>query len=153
MIIGGDSRNRTAWRHQLLYHYWAGSKQQASSYIFNTFFDEMSRGGSRFPSLCWNCVMMFAAISLFIVKRPLVSGFVKGANVAGTNSKPARRSFSHRRAGDPIVDETRLVKDMLERIRMINRIPDQIRASVLDFSVDGVKLGKVGPIPNSALLD
>ena len=58
---------------------------------------------------------------------------------------------SHRRSmgtlsmisGDSGEGEKQLIQDMLARIRSINRMPDEIRSTLLDFEVDGQKLGKV----------
>jgi hypothetical protein len=41
------------------------------------------------------------------------------------------------------IDEAQLMKDMLYRVRAINQVPDEVRRTALDFTVDGVKLGKV----------
>jgi hypothetical protein len=41
------------------------------------------------------------------------------------------------------IDEEQLVKDMLYRIRQVNRMSDDVRSSLIDFQVDGLKLGKV----------
>jgi hypothetical protein len=41
------------------------------------------------------------------------------------------------------IEEGRLIKDMLQRVRAVNYMPDEVRATALDFTVDGVKLGKV----------
>lgn len=43
------------------------------------------------------------------------------------------------------IDEAQLMRDMLYRVRSINQMPDDVRASALDFTVDGVTLGKVVP--------
>jgi hypothetical protein len=42
-------------------------------------------------------------------------------------------------------DETQVVQNMLYRIRNVNKIPDDIRASLIDFVVDEKRLGKVRP--------
>lgn len=41
------------------------------------------------------------------------------------------------------IDEEQLMSDMLYRVRAINNMPHDIRASLLDFRVDGYKVGKV----------
>jgi len=41
------------------------------------------------------------------------------------------------------IDEVQLLKDMLHRVRAINDVPEEIRDVVLDFTVDGISLGKV----------
>eukprot|EP00539_Tryblionella_compressa_P014306 CAMPEP_0178817062 /NCGR_PEP_ID=MMETSP0746-20121128/1686_1 /TAXON_ID=913974 /ORGANISM="Nitzschia punctata, Strain CCMP561" /LENGTH=391 /DNA_ID=CAMNT_0020478131 /DNA_START=148 /DNA_END=1323 /DNA_ORIENTATION=+ len=41
--------------------------------------------------------------------------------------------------------ETQLVQDMLYRIRECNNMPEEIKASLVNFQVDGVILGKVRP--------
>jgi hypothetical protein len=41
--------------------------------------------------------------------------------------------------------DEKLVQDMLYRVRKINYMPDDIRSSLLDFRVDGIKVGKVRP--------
>ena len=40
--------------------------------------------------------------------------------------------------------EKALMQDMLFRVREVNYMPEEVRETVLDFTVDGVKLGKVG---------
>jgi isopentenyldiphosphate isomerase len=44
-----------------------------------------------------------------------------------------------------IASEEDVIQDMLYRIRQCNNMPDEIRASLLTFQVDGVHLGKVQP--------
>jgi hypothetical protein len=40
-------------------------------------------------------------------------------------------------------DNEQLVQDMLYRIRQVNHMPEEVRSSLIDFQVEGVKLGKV----------
>jgi len=61
-------------------------------------------------------------------------------------STPKSRTRSHLR----LFATTRLVDDMLYRVRQVNNVPDDIRAKLLDFVVDGKVLGKV--TPNTAQL-
>lgn len=42
-------------------------------------------------------------------------------------------------------NEEKLMQDMLYRIRQVNSVPADIRSSLLDFRVNGVKLGQVRP--------
>lgn len=42
-------------------------------------------------------------------------------------------------------DQTQLMKDVLYRVRAVNYMPDDIRASLMEFQVDGQSLGKVRP--------
>jgi hypothetical protein len=44
----------------------------------------------------------------------------------------------------------KLVQDMLYRVRKINYMPDEIRSSLLEFRVDGIKVGKVHPVTSLA---
>jgi hypothetical protein len=46
-----------------------------------------------------------------------------------------------------MITEEKLVQDMLSRVRQINRMPDDVRATLLDFKVDGTTLGKVSGMP------
>jgi hypothetical protein len=39
--------------------------------------------------------------------------------------------------------DEKLVQDMLYRVGKINYMPDEIRSSLLEFRVDGIKVGKV----------
>jgi hypothetical protein len=41
------------------------------------------------------------------------------------------------------IDEEQLMNDMLSRVRAVNKMPQDIRATLLDFKVDGYKVGKV----------
>jgi hypothetical protein len=50
------------------------------------------------------------------------------------------RSLTVHRASDR---DIQLMEDILYRVRDVNRMPDEIRSSVLEFQVDGVALGKV----------
>ena len=43
------------------------------------------------------------------------------------------------------VSEEKILEDVLYRIRNVNYMPDGIKASLLDFTVDGLLLGKVRP--------
>jgi hypothetical protein len=40
-------------------------------------------------------------------------------------------------------DDEQLVQNMLYRIRQVNHMPEEVRSSLIDFQVEGVKLGKV----------
>jgi len=40
-------------------------------------------------------------------------------------------------------DEVKLISDMLQRVRIINDMPDEVRKNAMDFTVDGIRLGKV----------
>ena len=43
-----------------------------------------------------------------------------------------------------MIEEGKLMQDMLQRVRAINQpLPEELRGSALDFTVDGVILGKV----------
>jgi hypothetical protein len=43
-----------------------------------------------------------------------------------------------------MIEEGQLMQDMLQRVRAINQpLPEELRGSALDFTVDGVILGKV----------
>lgn len=44
-----------------------------------------------------------------------------------------------------VVDEDKLMRDVLYRIRDCNRMPDDLRSNIVDFVVDGSVLGKVDP--------
>jgi hypothetical protein len=41
------------------------------------------------------------------------------------------------------IEEKKLVQDMLYRVRQVNHMPEEVRSTLLDFQVDGIKLGKV----------
>lgn len=41
------------------------------------------------------------------------------------------------------LEDCLLVQDMLYRVRKLNCVPDEIGAILVDFQVDGIKLGKV----------
>ena len=77
--------------------------------------------------------------------------FLAGQRVFGLMSRPSCSRFEalHYRGmrmfatAANAVDEAQLVQDMLSRVRSINQMPDDVRANVMDFVVDGVKLGKV----------
>ncbi|CAJ1954646.1 unnamed protein product [Cylindrotheca closterium] len=43
------------------------------------------------------------------------------------------------------IDEEQLMNDMLCRVKAVNNMPHDIRATLLDFKVDGYKVGKVRP--------
>ena len=58
------------------------------------------------------------------------------------------RRFAH--ASSAVDDETKLLQDMLYRIRQVNQPPP---SSCIEFSVDGVVLGKVSPAMVDILLD
>ena len=56
----------------------------------------------------------------------------------------SKRPFSHSKSAmlsSP--NDAQVVQDMLYRIRQVNYMPEDIRASLLDFVVDGRKVGKV----------
>ncbi|KAG7353387.1 NUDIX family hydrolase [Nitzschia inconspicua] len=44
-----------------------------------------------------------------------------------------------------VAGEEKVIQDMLYRIRQCNNMPDEIRASLIIFELDGVRLGKVRP--------
>lgn len=74
--------------------------------------------------------------------------FVMVRRVASAFSSPVpSRTLSNRHqmlsTVRDAIDEGLLVQDMLARVRAINQLPDEIRATALDFTVDNVKLGKV----------
>jgi hypothetical protein len=50
------------------------------------------------------------------------------------------------------MDDSKVVQDMLYRIRAVNKVPDEVRPSLLDFQVDGIILGKVRQPNVSSLL-
>jgi Domain of unknown function (DUF4743) len=52
-----------------------------------------------------------------------------------TKTTPTSNSFK----------EQQLIRDMLYRIGLVNNVPAEIRDSLLDFRVDGVKVGQVRP--------
>ena len=83
--------------------------------------------------------MKVVSLSLFVSRRAL--GFM----TSRTTPSLCRRSHVSSRAGtvETEVDEGKLMQDMLHRIREINYIPDSLREIIVDFTVDGVKLGKV----------
>jgi hypothetical protein len=62
-------------------------------------------------------------------------------------STSAVRTFSHSKVVTMAVAVTstdeKLMKDMLYRVRQVNRMTDDIRRSLLDFRVDGKNMGKV----------
>ena len=61
-----------------------------------------------------------------IFTRRFLSSTIGGLNESGT-----------------VMDEIVLMEDMLNRIREVNYMPEEVRETVLDFMVDGVKVGKV----------
>jgi isopentenyldiphosphate isomerase len=89
------------------------------------------------------------------MKKALFSGFL--ALVPRTILRtPAMRSSTKTTAHGPVSrgvcrysstlsTEAQTVQDMLFRVREINRMPDDIRGSLLNFEVDGVFLGKIRP--------
>jgi len=47
-------------------------------------------------------------------------------------------------ASTKMIQEVRLMQDMLQRVRAINQpLPDELRGKAMDFVVNGVTLGKV----------
>lgn len=42
-----------------------------------------------------------------------------------------------------MIDDSKLVQDMLYRMNTVNNVPDEVRSRMLDFQVDGFSLGKV----------
>jgi hypothetical protein len=50
------------------------------------------------------------------------------------------------------MDDSKVVQDMLYRIRAVNKVPNEVRSSLLDFQVDGISLGKVRQPNVSSLL-
>jgi hypothetical protein len=85
--------------------------------------------------------MTLAAVSLLVARRGAL-GFAP--ILFGTRHQSARGVTRLLSSTSSDVDEAQLMQDMLHRIRRINQVPDDVRASVLDFTVDGVMLGKVG---------
>lgn len=87
----------------------------------------------------WSKAMTVAAFSFLVARRGALGftpmfghrQFVRGATRQLSSITSA-------------IDEAQLMRDMLYRVRSINQMPDDVRASALDFTVDGVTLGKVG---------
>ena len=63
-----------------------------------------------------------------------------GFSIRNRTLRGSLRSCSHTAMNS---DEGTLVQDMLSRIRSVNFMPEEIQANLLDFSVDGIKLGQV----------
>lgn len=95
--------------------------------------------------------MTIATTSLLFLSRKGMAGFatVSFRSRVSTPRVVERRMTSTFNA----IHEAQLVQDMLCRIRSINQMPDYVRESVIDFTVDGTKLGKVSdPFQNKQLV-
>ena len=59
--------------------------------------------------------------------------------------KPTRRMSTTvvRHASTLASSEEKVMQDMIYRVRQINHMPEDIRSSLLDFTVDGIRLGRV----------
>ena len=55
------------------------------------------------------------------------------------------RSQTIRYMTSSMIDEEQLMKDMLYRVRQVNKMPEEIESTLLDFQLDGISLGKVRP--------
>jgi len=86
--------------------------------------------------------MVLAAFSLLISHTRCVHGFL---SISIGSQRKIHAGFLRPMPAmsTSTLDETKLVQNMLERIRTINQMPDHVRDSVIDFKVDGIKLGKV----------
>ena len=89
--------------------------------------------------------MVFATTSFYILARKGVSGLMplSSSSQLGSFHGNLGMRMVATTAADTI-HQAQLVQDMLYRVRSINQMPDDVRANLMDFVVDGVKLGKVG---------
>ncbi len=84
--------------------------------------------------------MTIGIVSLMVLSRKRAISFTtRSIGLRASCRAVETRNFSTFHA----IHEAHLVQDMIHRIRSINQMPDDVRASVIDFTVDGVKLGKV----------
>lgn len=88
------------------------------------------------------------------MKRALFTGFlalVPRTILRTPAMRPTTKATAHGpvsrvcRYSSTLSTEAQTVQDMLFRVREINRMPDDIRLSLLNFEVDGVFLGKIRP--------
>lgn len=81
--------------------------------------------------------MKVAGLSLVVARRTL------GFSVPRVSPSLFRMAMSTTAASNVKLDEGKLMQDMLHRIREVNYIPQDIKPTIVDFTVDGIKLGKV----------
>jgi hypothetical protein len=74
--------------------------------------------------------------------RERVSHQQRHKKLYGTSSSTSSTA-SIPQTADYVLDQAKIVQDMLYRIRQVNYMPDDIRQSLLPFVVDGVTVGKV----------
>jgi hypothetical protein len=120
-----------------------GQCGQTTSTLISDLVSTMGWNARNFQGyITWSKIMTLAAISLLVARRGAL-GFAPRAVFGTRQSTRGVSRFAS--STSSVIDEPQLMQGMLQRIRNINQMPDDIRASVLDFTVDGVMLGKVGP--------
>ncbi len=81
------------------------------------------------------------------VSHPQRLNLSRHKKLYATSSSPSSSSTSSTasipQTGADLLDQAKVVQDMLYRIRQVNYMPDDIRQSLLPFVVDGVTVGKV----------
>ena len=70
---------------------------------------------------------------------------IKCDHVRHYPKKQFSTASSLRAAETTILYDQQLLQDMLYRIRQVRHVPNEIRDSLLEFRVDGIKLGQVRP--------
>jgi len=110
----------------------------------------------------FHCLSYQTSISLAFRTRPSLSAFLLGNNHHQQPQRQQHRWISYhnptflaatvdanasnsKTAEKSVHDERKLMQDMLYRIRDCNRMPDDLRSSIVDFQLDGYVLGKVDP--------
>jgi hypothetical protein len=78
---------------------------------------------------------LFTTVSLFSKRSSAFVARVAPRRQLSTKSTATMASTTR--------DNEQLVQDMLYRIRQVNHMPEEVRSSLIDFQVEGVKLGKV----------
>jgi hypothetical protein len=91
---------------------------------------------------CFRSVM---EISIFIMALLTTLALLPRGSHAFLARMVPRRQLSRGRVGmtSNSQEEQKLVQDMLYRVRQVNHMPEEVRSTLLDFQVDGIKLGKV----------
>lgn len=90
-----------------------------------------------------NIMTLFATTISLLSRRSSAFTTVSQGRLTFHRNFSPRELAASTEASSSIVDDEKLVQDMLYRIREVNTMTDEVRGSLLDFQVDGLQLGKV----------
>lgn len=87
----------------------------------------------------------FRLVMMSFLWKPVTSFLTHANSCKSSAAKLTTMTTSRRYVSTTAVGEETVLEDALYRIRKVNHMPANIEASLLDFTVDGITVGKVRP--------